>query len=64
LWALSLAHSQLADVFFSMLIEGSLEQGGWGNVFMVKKKKKKFKIKKKFPPSKKFTLKSIIYFKI
>jgi hypothetical protein len=52
LWALSLAHSQLADVFFSMLIEGSLEQGGWGNVFMVKKKKQKFKIKKKISPSK------------
>lgn len=35
LWALSLAHSQLADVFFSMLLEGAIKEGGWVNVFML-----------------------------
>jgi V-type H+-transporting ATPase subunit a len=35
LWALSLAHSQLADVFYEKLIQNSVEKGEWYIMFFI-----------------------------
>lgn len=35
LWALSLAHSQLAEVFYDKLLESSVEKGQWISIFIV-----------------------------